>query len=275
MEPTTFNIGAYVLIPILAAVLGGWVGAFFGNKYQKAKEDEKMTKVRGIAIKALKILESYAKKSYREAESEFNNSLSIPEKRTIIVALNKLGIPMGVPVNEVFNIRKIHFLDTVIDKDEIKNIIFQVSNGYCDNLFYIDPDSYFAANYTLFAYRNAAKKYIKEVLAKSTLDINKNIMTSPYNWENLFSLGELKPVYVFKDQVNVPLHFDENGKPRADKIESLLNDIDMGLFDSYLTWNYEAYVSVKEQIRMGQATTNVLSNMPIMVNTQINETKNK
>ena len=35
MEPTTFNIGAYVLIPILAAVLGGWVGAFFGNKYQK------------------------------------------------------------------------------------------------------------------------------------------------------------------------------------------------------------------------------------------------
>ena len=49
----------------------------------------------------------------------------------------------------------------------------------------------------------------------------------------------------------------------------------MGLFDSYLTWNYEAYVNVKEQIRMGQATTNVLSNMPIMVNTQINETKNK
>ena len=54
----TYNIyiGAYILIPILAAVLGGWVSAFFGNKYQKAQEDKKMMEVRNIAIKALDIV---------------------------------------------------------------------------------------------------------------------------------------------------------------------------------------------------------------------------
>ena len=55
----------------------------------------------------------------------------------------------------------------MIDKDEIDGIVFQIEKGYCDNLFYQDPDSYFAANYTLFAMRNAGKKYVKEILLKS------------------------------------------------------------------------------------------------------------
>lgn len=33
MEQTIFNIGVYILIPILSAVIGSWVSAYFGNKY--------------------------------------------------------------------------------------------------------------------------------------------------------------------------------------------------------------------------------------------------
>ena len=56
MEPTAFTIGAYILIPILSAVLG----AYFGNIFQRAREDKKMAKVRNIAIKALKIIKKYS-----------------------------------------------------------------------------------------------------------------------------------------------------------------------------------------------------------------------
>lgn len=80
MELKTVEIIVYVLIPILTAVLGGWVGAYFGNKYREDKESHEKEIVRNIAIKALNILKSYAGKSFREAEGEFNKSMSIAEK---------------------------------------------------------------------------------------------------------------------------------------------------------------------------------------------------
>ena len=96
MEVNTLSIIIYVLVPILTAVLGGWIGAFFGNKYRENRESREKEIVRNIAIKALNILKSYTGKSYRETEGEFNKSMSIAEKRTVVVALHKLGIPFGV-----------------------------------------------------------------------------------------------------------------------------------------------------------------------------------
>lgn len=100
MEVNTLSIIIYVLVPILTAVLGGWVGAYFGNKYREDKESHEKEIVRNIAIKALNILKSYTGKTYREAEGEFNKSMSIAEKRTVVVALHKLGIHFGVPSND-------------------------------------------------------------------------------------------------------------------------------------------------------------------------------
>ena len=96
MEVNTLSIMIYVLVPILTAVLGGWVGAYFGNKYREDKESHEKEIVRNIAIMALDILKSYSGKSYREAEGGFNKSISIAEKRSVVVALHKLGIPFGV-----------------------------------------------------------------------------------------------------------------------------------------------------------------------------------
>lgn len=252
MNSTVVNF----IIPILTAVLGGWVGAYWGFKLQGNKEKREKEIVRNIAIKALDILKSYSGKSYREAEGEFNKAISIAEKRTIVVALHKLGIPFGVPSNETFNIREIHFVDTIVIDSDIDGIVLQISKGYCDNLFYIDPDTYFASNFTLFAMRNAGKKYVKEILAKSKVNTDTNQLIEPVDLGSIFTLGEFKAIQVLREQVRDQMYFDKNGQPIEEKINSLLKDIDLGLWDSYLIWNYENYQSVMAQIRMGQMVCN-------------------
>lgn len=187
MELTALNIGVSVLLPILTAVLGGWVGAFFGNRYRENKETKEKESVRNIAIKALQIINTYSGKSYREAESEFNKSLSIAEKRTVIVALHKLGIPIGIRSNETFNIKNIYFVDAITIEEDINGIMLQINKGYCDNLFYIDPDTYFASNYTLFAIRNVGKKYVSEILAKSKVNTETKQLTEYHHEKIRFS----------------------------------------------------------------------------------------
>ena len=46
MDVNTLSIIIYVLVPMLTAVLGGWVGAYFGNKYRKDKESHEKEIVR-------------------------------------------------------------------------------------------------------------------------------------------------------------------------------------------------------------------------------------
>ena len=241
------NITIGIIIPILTAVIGGWIGAYFGHKYTKRQNSEENEKLRNIAIKALNIIKSYQKHSYSEAENEFNKSMSISEKRTVIVALHKLGIPIGLSSNEKFDIKKIHFVDSIIDEDDIDGIILQINKGFCDNLFYIDPDSYFAANYTLFAKRNTGKRYVSEMLSNSKVDYSKNILTEPMPLDKVFSLGEIKSIQVFREVVRDQNYFDENGKPIQKKINTLLKEIDLGLWDNYLLWSFEAYQNIMLQ----------------------------
>ena len=250
---------ANFIIALLTALIGGLIGTYFGARFLNMREESKMQRVRDIAIKALNLIKKYAKQSYRNSENDFNTSLSITEKRMVIVALHKLGVPIGVPSNEVFNIRKVFFVNTTIEEDEINGIILQINKGFCDNLFYIDPDTYFAANYTQFAMRNAGKKYVSEVLAKSRVNVATNQLIEPMDLGTIFSLGEFKAIQVLRDQVRDQMYFDKNGLPIKEKIESLMKDIDLGLWDMYLMWNFEAYQNVKAQNQMGQ----YISNLPL------------
>ncbi len=248
------------IIALLTALIGGLIGTYFGARFLNMREESKMQRVRDVAIKALNVIKKYSKQSYRNAENDFNTSLTITEKRMVIVALHKLGVPIGVPSNEVFNIRKVFFVNTTIEEDEINGIILQINKGFCDNLFYIDPDTYFAANYTQFAMRNAGKKYVSEVLAKSRVNIATNQLIEPMDLGTIFSLGEFKAIQVLRDQVRDQMYFDKNGLPIKEKIESLMKDIDLGLWDMYLMWNFEAYQNVKAQNQMGQ----YISNLPLL-----------
>lgn len=84
-----------ILVALLSAFLGGYFGAWFQHWFQKRK----VHKVRQIAIKALDVFGRYAKQgqSFDMAASEFNNSLDVVEKRAVLVALCKLGIPVVKP----------------------------------------------------------------------------------------------------------------------------------------------------------------------------------
>ena len=100
-----------------------------------------MAKVRDIAINALNIIKHYNGQSYTKAENQFNTDLTIAQKRTIIVLLHKLGIPIIVPANETFDIHRIHFAERIIDEKEIDGIILQVNQKHCDNLFFLRAEN--------------------------------------------------------------------------------------------------------------------------------------
>lgn len=259
MEPTFFTISAYILIPILTAVLGGWVGAYFGNNYQKAKEDEKMAEVRAIAIKALNIIYHYKGQSYVKAENQFNTDLTIAQKRITIVLLHKLGIPIVVPANETFDIHRIHFSERTIDEREIDGIILQINQRHCDNLFFIDAESYFGANRQYTTIREVGKRYIREVLAKSHYNSETKQTNYSPDWYKTFGLGEYLSLRYLHEQACFDVLYDQNGNAIPEKIEQILHEIDMGLWDNYLFGNYEMYKNAKSQIEMANAFQKALT----------------
>lgn len=263
MESISFNLGAYIVIPILAAVLGGWIGAFFGNKYQKAREDEKIAKVRDIAIKALNIIKHYNGQSYIKSENQFNTDLTIAQKRTVIVLLHKLGIPIIVPANETFDIHKIHFADKIIDEKEIEGIVLQIEQKHCDNLFFIDAENYFGVNHQYIARREVGRKYVKEVLAKSHCDKKNNQVSYPEGWMSKFGLGEYLSLRVFHEQACYDMIYDQSGNVILEKIEQILHEIDMGIWDNTLFENYEMYKNAKTQIEFSNVFQTIVKQQTV------------
>lgn len=228
MELTTFNIIAYILIPILTAVIGGWVGAYLGSKYQENKEENKMAEIRDIAVKALTILKKYAKQEYSNAEDDFNTSLTITDKRCVIVLLHKLGVPVYIPANERFDIHRIHFANRIVDSEDLDGIILQIQQKHCDNLFFLDAETYFSSNLQFTAIREVGKRYVKEVLSKSIYNKETKQVTYPDGWVTFFGLGEYYAVRILHEQACTDLLYDQTGKARPEKIEQILREIDMG-----------------------------------------------
>lgn len=250
MEPTAFGIISYVIIPIFTAVLGGWIGAYFGRKYQEYNEEKKMAEVRDIAINALKILRKYSKQLYSNAENEFNTSLTITDKRCIIVLLHKLGIPVYIPANERFDIHQIHFSNRVVDADDIDGIILQIKQKHCDKLFFLDAETYFMSNLQYTAIRDIGKKYVKEVLSKSILNKDTKQVSYPNEWVSKFGLGEYFAVRILHEQACNDLLYDQRGNAIPEKMDQMLREIDMGIWDNCLFGNYEIYRNAKAQIEM-------------------------
>lgn len=153
---------ATILINIGVALVSAIVGTFLGSLFLLWIQRAKLKNVREVAIKALKIFVDYAKdgQTFLSATSEFNNKLSVVEKRAVLVAIRKLGIPVAFPINEPFNIQDIKFDSDVIQKKELKLMIEQVKKGNCDSMFFADIEVYLSTNSRLLAVRNIAKKYV-------------------------------------------------------------------------------------------------------------------
>ena len=53
--------------------------------------------------------------------------------------------------------------------------------------------------------------------------------------------------------------YDQNGNAISEKIDQILHEIDLGLWDNYLFGNYEMYKNAKSQIEMANAFQRVFS----------------
>lgn len=240
------NILVYIAVTLLSGVVGAFIGTYFGAVFSARRQEKRLREVRKMALKAIDIFKSYAhgSKTFAETADQFNNSMSISEKRTVIVALHKLGIPVQVLSNEVFNISKVAFARQIIDKDELDAIASQIESGYCDTLFHIDPEKYFDDNIRQKSLRSVAKLWVQEVLVNSTISEDRQIVTYPKDWFNAFTLGERYALCVMKERISTEEYFNSNNQIDKKKITDLLRDIDCGLWDNCLYWDYTNYRSV-------------------------------
>lgn len=232
----TYNIWSW-LSPLISGAIGALIGTFGGAYFLHWKQEKKIKNVRLMAIKALDIFKEYAqqKKSYADTANEFNTKLSISEKRAVVVALHKLGVPFETPTRDVFDIRNIRFKDVTIDKDEITAMVVQINKGNCDNHFFTDIESYFASNLRLNAVRNVGKKYVEEVHAKSYIEKgNPYTIINPPDWCKKFTPGELQTILVLRTQLANTDYFSQNGQADSNKIKDLIREIEIGLWDNYL-----------------------------------------
>lgn len=234
-----------ILLALFSAFLGGYFGAWFQHWFQ----NRKVNKVRQIAIKALNVFGCYAKQgqTFDMAASEFNNTLDVVEKRTVLVALCKLGIPVFKPIDDLFNIEDIKFEHKPIDKDTIDLMKGQVNKGNCDELFFSDVDAYFSSNTRLLAVRAVAKKYVDMDFSKCEWDNENNVLSHSKDLQLMFTPGELNIISVFRVRSCWRDYFDKNGKPILEKMDELKKEIDLGLWDTYLFWDWESYLNLQNQ----------------------------
>lgn len=234
-------------LSLLSGVLGALVGTFFGAFFLSIYQETKQRKIRKMATKAIDIFSKYAKKggTFDQAAPEFNNSISVAEKRTVLVALHKLGIPISTNLDAGFNLEEVCLEKMAIDKDELSAISGQIQKGLCDNLFYLDPDTYFKADMRIKTLRALAVRWVNEVLSKSTITRETNAVLYPLDWFKAFSWGEKLALAVFKQRVCVNEYYDERGAASSAKMAKLVKEIDLGLWDGCLFWDFENYQSMK------------------------------
>lgn len=264
MEQITYNIWDWVL-PLISGAIGALIGTYGGSYFLHWKQEKKIKNVRAMAVKALDVFKAYAKKSYIETVSEFNNKLTISEKRAIVVALHKIGVPFEMPTKDAFDIRNLRLKDIVIDKDEIDGMIQQIEKGNCDNLFFEDIESYFTSNLRLNAVRNVGKKYVEETLSKSYLRRGTpDQIVRPDDWYKSYTPGELQTIFVLSKQLANSSYFLSDGKIDREKIGVLIREIEIGLWDTYLFWEYESYQNIRAQYDLASVIQNVVMGQQTM-----------
>lgn len=250
-----------LVISVLSALVAAFLGGYFGAWFQYLFQNRKVNKVRQIVIKAMNVFCRYAKQgqTFDMAASEFNNSLDVVEKRAVLVALCKLGIPVVKPIYDLFNIEDVKFEHKPIDKVTIDLMKGQVNKGNCDCLFFSDVDAYFSSNTRLLAVRAVAKKYVDMDFSKCEWDNKNNELCHSTDLQLLFTPGELNIISVFRIRSCWRDYFDKNGKPIHEKMDELKKEIDLGLWDTYLFWDWESYLNLQNQNYLAVAFAKVMN----------------
>ena len=272
----TYDIWSW-LLPLISGAIGALIGTYGGSYFLHWKQEKKIKNVRSMAVKALDIFKEYAqhKKSYADSANEFNTKLNVSEKRAVVVALHKIGIPFEISTKDDFDIKNLRLKDIIIDRDEIDAMIQQIEKGNCDNLFFIDIESYFTSNLRLNAVRNVGKKYVEEVQSKSRVEKDApNTLVSQPDWHKVFSPGELQIIFVLRIQLANTAYFLPDGNADPVKMKTLIREIEIGLWDNYLFWEYESYQNIRAQHNLANIIQNAVMGQQMMnIGTQMNNEK--
>ena len=272
----TYDIWSW-LLPLISGAIGALIGTYGGSYFLHWKQEKKIKNVRSMAVKALDIFKEYAqhKKSYAGSANEFNTKLNVSEKRAVVVALHKIGVPFEISTKDDFDIKNLRLKDIIIDRDEIDAMIQQIEKGNCDNLFFIDIESYFTTNLRLNAVRNVGKKYVEEVQSKSRVEKDApNTIVSQPDWHKVFSPGELQIIFVLRIQLANTAYFLPDGNADPVKMKTLIREIEIGLWDNYLFWEYESYQNIRAQHNLANIIQNVVMGQQMMnIGTQMNNEK--
>lgn len=270
----TYNIWSW-LLPLISGAIGALIGTYGGSYFLHWKQEKKIKNVRAMAVKALNVFRACAKKSYIETANEFNNKLNISEKRAVVVALHKIGVPFEISTKDDFDIKNLRLKDIIIDRDEIDAMIQQIEKGNCDNLFFIDIESYFTSNLRLNAVRNVGKKYVEEVQSKSRVEKDApNTIVSQPDWHKAFSPGELQIIFVLRIQLANVDYFLPDGNADPAKMKTLIREIEIGLWDNYLFWEYESYQNIRAQHNLANIIQNAVMGQQMMnIAAQVNDEK--
>ena len=272
----TYDIWSW-LLPLISGAIGALIGTYGGAYFLHWKQEKKIKNVRSMAVKALDIFKEYAqhKKSYADSANEFNTKLNVSEKRAVVVALHKIGVPFEISTKDDFDIKNLRLKDIIIDRDEIDAMIQQIEKGNCDNLFFIDIESYFISNLRLNAVRNVGKKYVEEVQSKSRVEKDApNTIVSQPDWHKVFSPGELQIIFVLRIQLANTAYFLPDGNADPVKMKTLIREIEIGLWDNYLFWEYESYQNIRAQHNLANIIQNAVMGQQMMnIGTQMNNEK--
>lgn len=257
---TIISVYEYIK-PFMAPMIGAIIGATINNFLSKKQTNQ----TRNTAIKALRVIKKYAIKgnTFKNSCDEFNREFTLAEKRAILVALEKLGIPIHYTYANPFNIRKISFSEIEIDDFEINGMISQIKKGNCDKFFFSDVDEHFNHGMIIKSLRQIAKTYLNEILGKSFIKKENGKLTRIYPAEYLtkFTIGERNVLLTFAEQLLEvsELTFDEGGRPKEEQISSLVKDVEIGLWDRSLLWDYRAYSNMNIQKKSHEMLIDVLS----------------
>lgn len=224
---------------IISTLIGAIIGTVLGAWILVWRSESGLRKVRKTAIKALNMFIKYEKKDkpYSEASAEFNSILNIAEKRSVLVALHKIGVPIAFPTVGQFDINNVSFLNEKIGKSSITDMHDQIKSGNCDKLFFLDND----------------------VAKQTTLDECKKVVF-PECWHDSFSLGQFNTIIVFAQKIRDITLYDKRGAPIAAQFDAIIEDIKMGLWDKYLNTDELEYTNLQAQCNMANLAVRSFAN---------------
>lgn len=128
------------------------------------------------------------------------------------------------------------------------------------NIYYVYRRYYFHSCYSAIRCNRCFHRYIFRIRQ------DRKTAIYPDNWGIRFSVGEKQAILVFKERVLSEEFYHPNGKIIDNKIIELLRDIDCGLWDSCLYWDY---VNYRNAVATNEVAERMIRNsQPVMMNQQ-------